>query len=348
MLLSSPVHIGVSHMRYGSTLLTVKDMDRSVRFYCNVLGLRVVHDFGSNVTLTGGISLQTEDSWMFMIGQEHLGYGGNDAELYFEETDFDGFIERLDGMDIRYVHRTIEHRWGQRVVRIYDPDKHIIEIGEDLRSVCRRFLGRGMNSHQIAERMDVPVEFIRSCLARDRLETERLILRPWGPADAHDLYDLASDPKVGPQAGWVPHTDSEHSARVIDETLSRPGSFAIVLKGTGRLIGSISIAFTDTTVPIDDSDGEIGFWIGTPYWNNGYATEACEAILDYAFRDQGCGKVWCASLEANIACARVQEKLGFLFRRMEDIYNTSFGTRSMRISYLSSDRWKLLNGISRS
>jgi RimJ/RimL family protein N-acetyltransferase len=101
-------------------------------------------------------------------------------------------------------------------------------------------------------------------------------------------------------------------------------------------------------VPIDESACEIGFWIGSGYWNNGYATEACQAVLDYAFRDQGCGKVWCASLEANVACARVQEKLGFLLRRMDDIYNTSFGTRSMRISYLSSDRWKLLNGISRS
>ncbi|MBP5394579.1 MAG: GNAT family N-acetyltransferase [Candidatus Methanomethylophilaceae archaeon] len=335
-------------MRYGSTLLTVKDMDRSVRFYRDVLGLEVVNDFGANVTLTGGISLQTEDSWIFMIGQEHLSYGGNDAELYFEETDFDGFIERLDKMDVRYVHRTIEHRWGQRAVRIYDPDKHIIEIGEDIRSVCRRFLSRGMNSHQIAERMDVPEEFVRSCLARDHLETERLILRPWSISDAHDLYDLASDPKVGPQAGWVPHTDSGHSARVIEETLSRPGTFAIALKDSGTLVGCISIAFKDTTIPMDDSDCEIGFWIGSAYWNKGYATEACSAVLGYAFTDQGCGKVWCASLEANVACARVQEKLGFLFRRMDDIYNTSFGTRSMRISYLSSDRWKLLNGISRS
>ena len=229
-------------MRYGSTLLTVKDMDRSVRFYCTVLGLKVENDFGSNVSLTGGISLQTEDSWIFMIGQEHLSYGGNDAELYFEETDFDGFIDRLDKMDgIRYVHRPIEHRWGQRVVRIYDPDRHIIEIGEDLRSVCRRFLDRGMNSHQISERMDVPLEFVRSCLARDHLGTERLILRPWSPSDAHALYDLASDPRIGPSAGWVPHTDSEHSASVIDKTLSRPGTFAIELKDSGEVRDTVDL-----------------------------------------------------------------------------------------------------------
>ena len=334
-------------MRFGRTLLAVRDMDRSVDFYTKVLGLSVENDFGDNVTLSGSIALQTEHTWIFMTGTEHLGYGGNDSELYFEETDFDGFIAKLDKMQVHYVHRPIEHRWGQRVVRIYDPDKHIIEIGEDLRSVCRRFLSRGMNTEHIAERMDVPVEFVRACLARDRLETERLILRPWSPDDTEGLFELASDPRIGPKAGWVPHTDKAHSASVIDNTLSRPGTFAIVLKDGEELIGSISLAFTDTTVPVDPSDGEIGFWIGSDHWNKGYATEACEAVLEYAFRDQGCSKVWCACLEANVQCIRVQEKLGFLLRTIEDVYNTSFGTRSSRISYLSADRWKLLHGIPR-
>ena len=341
-------HTGLTIMRFGRTLLAVRDMDRSVDFYRKVLGLQVENDFGDNVTMTGGIALQTEHTWIFMTGTDHLGYGGNDAEIYFEETDFDGFIKRLDEMDVRYVHRPIEHRWGQRVVRIYDPDMHIIEIGEDLRSVCRRFLSRGMNIEHIAERMEVPIDLVRSCLARDRLETERLVLRPWSSADAERLYDLASDPKIGSKAGWVPHTDSAHSASIIENTLSRPGTFAIVLKETDEVIGCISLVFTDTTIPVEPSDAEIGFWIGSGYWNRGYATEACGAVLEYAFHDLGCSRVWCVCLEANIPCIRVQDKQGFLLRKIEDVYNTSFGTRSSRISYLSVERWKLLNGISRS
>ena len=67
-------------------------------------------------------------------------------------------------MDIEYVHPVKEHSWGQRVVRFYDPDKHIIEVGENMKTVCRRFLDSGMSLEQTAERMDVPVEFVKDCV----------------------------------------------------------------------------------------------------------------------------------------------------------------------------------------
>ena len=67
--------------------------------------------------------------------------------------------------DISYVHPVIEHRWGQRAVRIYDPDRHIIEIGEPLPAVARRFAGQGMDVEQIARRMDVGADFAAQLLA---------------------------------------------------------------------------------------------------------------------------------------------------------------------------------------
>ena len=92
----------------------------------------------------------------------------NDFEIYFEENkagEFDKFIEKLNSMnDIKYVHKVKEHSWGQRVVRIYDPDNHIIEIGEDMKNVCKRFADSGMNNEEIAVRMDVPVKFVNSLL----------------------------------------------------------------------------------------------------------------------------------------------------------------------------------------
>ena len=154
-------------MQYKNPLLVVTDMERSKTFYREVLGLRVVMDFGANITLTGGISLQTRDSWKTLISasDSEIAFGGNDAELYFEEDDFDAFIERLSRLEsVRLVHPVTEHRWGQRAIRFYDPDRHIIEVGENMKAVCRRFLDSGMTVEETAARMDVPVKFVNSCL----------------------------------------------------------------------------------------------------------------------------------------------------------------------------------------
>ena len=152
-------------MKLKNPMLVVKDIDKSVEFYKQIFSLHVIMDFGANKTLTGGLALQTEDTYKDFIGRE-IQFGGNDAEIYFEESDFDGFIEKLKGCDVEYVHPVVEHSWGQRVVRLYDPDRHIIEVGEDMKDmkvVCRRFLDSGMTPEEVAKRMDVPMKFINAC-----------------------------------------------------------------------------------------------------------------------------------------------------------------------------------------
>lgn len=144
-------------------MLVVTDIDRSVEFYNKVLGLRVIADFGANKTLTGGLSLQTVETYREFIETENITFGGNSFEIYFEEDDFDRFLDSLENCGIEYVHPVKEHSWGQRAVRFYDPDKHIIEVGENLKSVCRRFLDSGMTPEQVAERMDVPLKFVNIC-----------------------------------------------------------------------------------------------------------------------------------------------------------------------------------------
>lgn len=150
-------------MKFKNTLIAVSDMDKSVDFYRNVLGLHIIADFGANKTLTGGLCLQTLDTWSEFIGKD-VSFGANNSELYFEEDDFDAFSARLENMDIQYVHPIKEHSWGQRVVRFYDPDKHIIEVGENIKTVCRRFLASGMTPEETAKRMDVPIKFVKACL----------------------------------------------------------------------------------------------------------------------------------------------------------------------------------------
>lgn len=150
-------------MQYKGPMLVVNDIDKSVEFYENILGMSVILDFGANKTLTGGLALQTAETYKDFIDGRALCFGGNDFELYFEEDDFDNFISRLKSLEIEFVHPVKEHAWGQRVVRFYDPDKHIVEVGENLKSVCRRFLESGMTPEQTAERMDVPLKFVNSC-----------------------------------------------------------------------------------------------------------------------------------------------------------------------------------------
>ncbi|MCJ7855768.1 VOC family protein [Lachnospiraceae bacterium NSJ-143] len=153
-------------MKLKNMLLVVEDMERSKQFYKEALGLRVIMDFGSNITLTGGLSLQTKESWLNFIGvsKDYVEFGGRDCEVYFEEDNFDEFIEKLSGLkNIEYVHKAVEHSWGQRAVRFYDPDLHIIEVGENIKAVCRRFIESGMTDEEVSKRMDVPVKFVNAC-----------------------------------------------------------------------------------------------------------------------------------------------------------------------------------------
>lgn len=154
-------------MKFLNPLIVVSNMEKSKLFYYEMLGLKVIEDFGTNITLTGGIALQTKDSWSTFIHKKdsEIVFGGNESELYFEEDDFDSFIKRLNNMrDINYVHSMIEHSWGQRVVRFYDPDRHIIEVGENMIKVVRRFLDGGLSIEETAIRMDVPLDYVKSCL----------------------------------------------------------------------------------------------------------------------------------------------------------------------------------------
>ena len=151
-------------MKYTSTLIAVQDMEKSRQFYHDVLGLNVVSDFGANVVLDGGVALQTLESWREFIGHKPVTLAHNAGELYFEETDMDRFLAHLSTFEISYVHPPLEHRWGQRVVRFYDPDGHIVEVGEDMTGVGKHFAAGGMTEDQVAQRMDVPVAYVREHL----------------------------------------------------------------------------------------------------------------------------------------------------------------------------------------
>ena len=143
------------------------------------------------------------------------------------------------------------------------------------------------------------------------LETERLILRPWCEDDAEDLYTYASDPGVGPPAGWPPHTSVENSRGIIRTVLSAPDTFAVCLKENGKPIGSIGFHRNDLAE--QDDEYELGYWVGKQFWGQGLIPEASREMLRYAFEDLGMSRIWCGYYDGNEKSRRVQDKLGFSY-----------------------------------
>lgn len=153
-------------MKYQSTLIAVTDMARSLKFYKEVLGQEVLLDYGANVTLSCGIALQEMEMWKQFLGTENVSLQGRDGELYFEEDDMDGFLKALGTMEIDYVHPLATQPWGQRCIRFYDPDGHIIEVGENMAAVTKRFRNEDMTVAEIAQQMGIAEEYVRAYLAQ--------------------------------------------------------------------------------------------------------------------------------------------------------------------------------------
>lgn len=178
-----------------------------------------------------------------------------------------------------------------------------------------------------------------------RFETDRLILRPWEESDAEDLYIYASDPAVGPIAGWAPHTSVENSREIINNVLSSPETYAVVLKETGQPVGSIGLMLGKASnIGLPETEGEVGYWIGVPFWGQGLIPEAVRELLRYGFEDLNLEKIWCGYFDGNEKSKRVQEKCGFRYHHstenvpcaIEGVLRTEHITCLSRAEWLSS------------
>jgi catechol 2,3-dioxygenase-like lactoylglutathione lyase family enzyme len=130
-------------MKFAGPIIAVSNMEASKRFYIELFDQKMGMDLGENVGFTSGLSLQYNYAGLAGINPESVIKKSHNFELYFEEDDFDSFMEKLEERtDIIYIHRVKKYPWQQRVIRIYDPDMHIIEIGEGMafivRGTCRR------------------------------------------------------------------------------------------------------------------------------------------------------------------------------------------------------------------
>ena len=152
-------------MKHICMLISVSDIDAARKFYEELFGLEVFQNYGKNIAFTCGLALQQDFDWLVNLPKEKVLKKSNNAEIVFEEQDFDGFLNKLkEYPDIEYLGEVIEHSWGQRVLRFYDLDGHIIEVGEDMKMVIKRFLASGMTMEEVSVKMDTSIEDLTKLL----------------------------------------------------------------------------------------------------------------------------------------------------------------------------------------
>lgn len=174
------------------------------------------------------------------------------------------------------------------------------------------------------------------------LQTDRLILRPWRITDASDLYNYAKDPRVGPVAGWPPHKSITESHQIIQNVFSQNGVFAVTLRDSDVAIGCIGLLTgAKSNFPISDSEGEISYWIGVPFWGQGLIPEAMREIIRYGFEDLGLSTLWCGYFDGNTKSQRAQEKCGFRYHHTnpEQYFPLTDDRRIEHVSILTREQW---------
>ena len=175
------------------------------------------------------------------------------------------------------------------------------------------------------------------------LETSRLILRPWEEGDAEECYRYAKDPQVGLIAGWPPHRSVEDSLQAIRNMKQGSESYAVVWKETGSVIGSITLVMPPYAALTERKDEcELSYWLGPPFWGKGIVVEAANVLLQRAFQDLNCPRVWSAYYEGNQRSRRVQEKLGFRYIWTRDyVYIPALNeTREEHVSCITRAEWE--------
>ncbi|WZL80314.1 hypothetical protein QBE53_10910 [Vallitaleaceae bacterium 9-2] len=152
-------------MKFHSPMIIVSDIEKSKKFYTDILHQTISVDLGTYVILEG-FSMMTREAWKSdtqdtLVYDEQCGHG---FELYFEESQFDTFINLLNQHEsIKSFQPLTQAPWGQRTVRFLDPDNHVIEVAEPMEEVVLKFLHQGMTEQEVSEKTMMPIEFVHNC-----------------------------------------------------------------------------------------------------------------------------------------------------------------------------------------
>ncbi|MCT4563406.1 MAG: glyoxalase/bleomycin resistance/dioxygenase family protein [Maledivibacter sp.] len=153
-------------IKYRGSVILVRDLKATRKFYEDILNQKVRLDHGECIEFIGGFSIwQIDHANNIMLGHSvdkiEIGNHGNNFELYFECEDIEDIYKKLLDLKAGFVHTLFEQPWGQRVFRIYDPEMNIVEIGEPMECVIKRFLGLGLSLEEVSKRASMPMEIVQ-------------------------------------------------------------------------------------------------------------------------------------------------------------------------------------------
>ena len=180
-----------------------------------------------------------------------------------------------------------------------------------------------------------------------KLETSRLILRKFEDKDLEDLFEYAKLETVGPNAGWLPHPNLDHSKKILNHFIETNDVFAIELKTEGKVIGSVGLHKVDL---LDEKDVyELGYVLSTFYEKQGIMTEAVNKVLSYAFHELGLEKIYVGHFIENDRSQKLINRFPFKFLLIHDYESRDYGLKKSKMYVLTKEnyinwednRWKL-------
>jgi hypothetical protein len=156
-------------IKFCSSSIFVKDIVLAREFYEHLIEQEVEFDHGECISFIGGFALwQTDHALKIIFDQtfnkEESHKARHSCELYFESDNLDEILDKMLEAKVEFVHPLHEQPWGQRVFRVYDMDKYIVEIGEPMKAVVKRFLGEGLNAEEVSKKTSLPLEFVNRLL----------------------------------------------------------------------------------------------------------------------------------------------------------------------------------------
>lgn len=308
-------------MKFVGPHIVVDDIAVSKNFYITVLNQKIQDDFGEKVAFTSGLSIYLKSHFTHLVdfNPRDIMFKSNNSELYFEEDDLNGLLNRLQNASSgACIHGIKEQSWGQRVIRFYDPDMHIIEVGESMESVVVRLLGEGLRVEETARRTSMPVEFVLKCLKFNiqGLGTCKaginFDLREWQPGDAESVAKYANNPKIAQNLrNFFPNPYTLRDAEKYIESCIHANKKEQVMQAIvvhDEVIGSIGVFIKED---VYGKSAEIGYWLGEPFWGQGIMTGAIDQICHFVFNYYDIVRIFAEVFEYNTGSRKALEKAGF-------------------------------------
>lgn len=195
------------------------------------------------------------------------------------------------------------------------------------------------NRNQNLNQIEKPSELERRTPV---LESARLLLRPFEMKDANDVYEACKEPELGRGCGWPVHVSLEHSKAVLQNILIHPGTWAILSKADGRVIGSISLMEgEEANLALENEEAELGFWLNKDFWKQGLMQEAGSLVIAWAFEERGKKRLKAAYATWNEASGNVQKRLGFEEAGEQNLYAGALGVwRQSMVTVLEKEYWQ--------